>query len=255
MADHDCDECLAAFDYSLAGTPLTVLEPRPRAVAQQMRVAGFDATTGDPVVQITTIYRNGDVTVAYQDVDGQPIPGVSGFTGSLDTESTIVFATMADDQQANYGEIIELRRVVTYLGDEVNRVAYYDTDGGDVTATVTAAGWEIGACALSLALGTSTFSTTGAGGTQLPAQPAYAAFARITVDPAPVQINGIKYRTDGVAPTTTQGVVVAAGSQLTIASDQFADFLAVPVDGTGQIDGALTVNATVEWFNAAPEAG
>lgn len=249
----DCDERGPGIDYSFAGTLPTTLPPSPTPISGLDVVAGFDTVTGAPVTQITTVYRDNTVEVTYLNAAGAPIAAPSGFTGSIDTEKLTTFATMVDPAEANYGQVLELNKVTSFVGDEVIRVAYYDVDGTNVTATVTGAGWEIGADTPPLSLGMTAFSTTGTIGTPLPAFPTFATFARVTVDPDPVQVNGIKYRTDGAAPTAALGVVVPVGGAFSVNAASFADTRIVPVNGTGQVDGTVTVNMTVEWFNAEPE--
>ncbi len=226
---------------------------------------GFDSANGR-VVRVEFVTNSDGSTTptyTYQD-DGTPMSNNSTFTpatttASIDTDDNQMFSTNTVSTDANYGLCLELEKRTEIDGDVITGVTYHLVNdvaaisgarGDDVTALVTAAPWSgTQTDEQSVIMPNINVTVTGATPIAMPAQATHAGYWRAEINNG----SGVVYTTDGSVPTTTplNGQLAPFGGVILLKEDEGAAFLALPVDGSGQVDAAASTDLSFEQRNKA----
>lgn len=155
------------------------------------------------------------------------------------------------DTDLTTGLITEIKQVSPYAVASDMSVTFGTTvyRTADMTADYTPAG-TVSALPIRVALTPEALAVTGIAGVALAAVPANAAYAEVYVEDA-----NIRWTKDGSVPADNNGEQEAAGGTIILHdAAEIAGFMAVPIDGAGVIDGTLTANLTVNYWNIAPSS-
>lgn len=271
MTDFTNDAPVAAFmngKYAQAPdgeTPRYVRQPSLNVssaldlgVASIDNIVGIDVGgTSEPrhIIQRTTVTASGVETIAYYETDGvTPVAQNGTFTPQqLNTESDEVqmFATNIDELDADYGLIYSVTRYMTKTDGvpDPSTTTFFDNIPAvpvDVTALVSAAPYSLDVRPQRVLWDNILFPVTGIVGVPIPAPPANAGSVRVYSEDA-----NFRYTIDGTDPTDNNGLPMNMASPLYLERDEIAAFRAVPADGNGVVDGALTANLIAEPANIA----
>lgn len=242
----------------------------PRVVDRDS-VFGCDITDRREVERVTVTFEDGTITetFTYTD-DGTEISQASNFTAtkpnvSVNIQGHHMFSTNIDPADANYGLSLELERRDTTT-DGITETVYLlveDVTGigsrlDDVTALVTGgAPWSAPNDEEQLVVYPNVnFDVTGAA-TAMPAagtsgRVALAGWMRaeLNIDD---DASGVRYTTDGTAPTDDNGQLAQEGGVIVLSEDGIVNAQFAPVGDDGLIDAALSIGLSWEQRNRAPE--
>ena len=234
-----------------------VMNP-PRTVVDRDVLYGTD-DAGQEIQRVILTFSNGDVEVT--DIINGVIqmtqsPSFTTTAGQTDVETQILFATNTDSADAQFGRVVEVQRNDVYVDGVLDpaRVQYFDMNQAppvDLTATVTAAPFDLASAPIRVELAGENLAVTGAAEVALAAIPATATYAEVYIDAPDANIRWTK---DGSAPTDNNGEQETAGVTIRLLDRPEIDgFRALTIDALGALDPALTANLTVNYWNVAPD--
>lgn len=218
-----------------------------------------------PIDRVVTTDDNGVFTVTWLDKDGNDVSSQSpGFTPekeNSETESRIMELTVIDPASADFGRVHQLREYDNIVDGVSTGLAYTyvgvpSTIEPDATiyatTAVTAGTTQLNAAPIQLQLGDEQFEVTGAAEVSLPNIPTYATYASIRVD-ASADDAGVRYTTDGTAPTDDNSKQVNRGNDIILdGPDAIAGFRALAIGPNGEVDAAQNASLNVVYENIAP---
>lgn len=210
-----------------------------------------DITDGIDVRKETCLMSDGTIQIEYykEGILVAESPNFSASRSQIDVEKAMKVAT---NMTTGLIQEVEMRSVFRNGELDPADITFWDVNvvpPVDMTATVSAAPFELANEAKSVLLGTESLLVSGTTGNGFDSIPANAEYATVYIDAGETDA-GIRWTVDGSAPTDGNGEQENMGSTIHLGSAaQLASFRAVPIDGAGEIDGALAANLTVTFWN------
>lgn len=215
------------------------------------------ANNNAPITKVFFTDDDGNVTFKFIDQGGTEVTQSPSFQPAAidrDVEQTLVYATNTDSASAEYGRVVAVERHDVFKDGALDPALtkFFDmnqTPPVDVTAVVTAVPYELNPAPVRVELTGEPLAVTGAVSVGFAAIAASATYAEVYVEDS-----NIRWTKDGSDPADNNGEQENMGATIRLLDrDEIEGFRALPIDMAGVLDGSLTANLTVNYWNIAPD--